>query len=123
MQRAFHLIIAFVFAIFAVLNLNDPDPWIWVLSYGAVSVLFTLSAFGHADRRISGSLGVALAIWMLTMLTGVVQWARSGFPSIASTMQATEPHIEVVREFLGLLIAVFALLWLTVRTPRDTRLG
>ena len=41
--------------------------------------------------------------------------------TLAATMQAEEPHIEVMREFLGLLIAVLALAWLWWRTPRDAR--
>lgn len=123
MQRTVHLTIAFLFAVFAVLNLNDPDPWTWVLAYGSVAVLYALSAFAWADRRISGSIGVVLLAWMLTMLPGMVQWAGAGFPSITASMKATEPHIEVVREFLGLLLAVLALGWLTWSIPGRARQG
>jgi hypothetical protein len=38
-------------------------------------------------------------------------------------MQATAPHIEVVREFLGLLITVLALVRLTFSTSREARMG
>jgi hypothetical protein len=46
-----------------------------------------------------------------------------GTPSITAEMQATEPHIEVVREFLGLLIAVVSLAWLSLTTSREARIG
>lgn len=123
MHRTAYLFIAGCFIAFAALNLNDPDPWIWVLAYGAVAVLFALAAFGRADRRVSGSLGVALAAWMFTMSGGMLDWFGLGMPSIVTEMKATEPHVEAVREFLGLLLAVLALLFLTLRTSKGSRLG
>ena len=123
MQRTAYLFIAGCFIAFAALNLNDPDPWIWVLAYGAVAVLYALAAFGRADRRVSGSLAVALAVWMFTMSGGMLDWFGSGMPSIVTEMKATEPHVEAVREFLGLLWAVLALLVLTRRSAKGARLG
>lgn len=123
MERTVHLFLAGAFTAFASLNLNDPDPWVWLLAYLAVAVLFALAAFGRADRRVSGALCAALAVWMCTMLPGMVDWVLTGMPSIVASMKATEPHIEVVREFLGLFIAVVCLLVLTLRTPRHARIG
>jgi len=123
MERTVHLFLAGAFTAFASLNLNDPDPWVWLLAYLAVAVLFALAAFGRADRRVSGALCAALAVWMCTMLPGMVDWVLTGMPSIVASMKATEPHIEVVREFLGLFIAVVCLLLLTLRTPKHARIG
>ena len=123
MKKILYILLAVVFAAFAYLNLNDPDPVVWVLAYSAVAVLFAFAAFGRADRRISGYLALALGIWMLTMAPGMVDWMEMGMPSITSEMKATEPHIEVVREFLGLAIAVLALLYLTFSVPKEARMG
>lgn len=123
MKKFFHILLSIVFTLFAYLNLNDPDPVIWVLAYGATAILFAMAAFGRADKRVSGWYAIALAIWMLTMSGGMMDWFSAGMPSIAEEMQATAPHIEVVREFLGLLIAVLALVWLWWSTPREARMG
>jgi hypothetical protein len=123
MKKILHLFLALVFAAFAYLNLNDPDPVIWVLAYGAVAVLCACAAFGRADRRIIGALAVALFCWMCTMLPGMIAWCKAGMPSITEEMQATAPHIEVVREFLGLTIAVVVLVALFIITPRTARMG
>lgn len=123
MKKIIHLLLALLFASFAYLNLNDPDPIKWVLAYGAVAVLFAFAAFGRTDRRIIGALAVSLFVWMCTMITGMVDWFHQGMPSITEEMQAHEPHIEVVREFLGLLIAVLALTGLYFTTPRSARMG
>lgn len=121
MQRTLKLILAAIFTGFAAVNLNDPDPIAWVLAYLSVAALLALSAFGRADRRVSGWLAVALSVWMFTMLPGMIDWFGAGMPSIVQEMKATVPHIEVVREFLGLLLAVLALAWLTWRTPTTAR--
>lgn len=123
MKMILYILLAMVFAVFAYLNLNDPDPIPWVLGYGATAALFAFAAFGRADRRIIGWSAVALFLWMSTMIPGMVDWFKLGMPSIADEMQATAPHIEVVREFLGLLIAVLALTGLYWATPRTARMG
>lgn len=123
MKKFIRLLLAIMFAGFAYLNLNDPDPVQWVGAYGATAVLFAFAAFGRADRRIIGALAIALFVWMCTMTGGMIDWFQQGMPTITGEMHVTEPHIEVVREFLGLLIAVGALLGLYFTTPRDARMG
>ena len=123
MKKLLCILAAITFSGFAYLNLNDPDPIKWVLAYGAVAVLFAFAAFGRADRRIVGALAVALFVWMCTMTSGMVDWFQQGTPSITGEMHVTEPHIEVVREYLGLLIAVLALVGLYFTTSRSARMG
>lgn len=123
MKKIVYLFLALVFAAFAYLNVNDPDPLIWVTAYAATALLFAFAAFGRVDCRIIGYLCLAYFIWMCTMLPGMVDWYHAGMPSITSEMKATEPHIEVVREFLGLFIAVLALFALYAATPRNARMG
>jgi len=123
LKRIANILLALLFAVFAYLNLNDPDPIPWVLAYGSVAVLFALAVFGRADRRVSGWLCLALGIWMLTMMPGMSDWIDADMPSITEEMEATAPHIEVVREFLGLCIAFWALVFLTFSTPKVARIG
>lgn len=123
LKRILNITLALGFFAFAALNLNDPDPIIWVAAYGSVGLLFALAAFGRADRRVSGWLCVALAMWMFTMWPGMLDWMEADMPTIVGEMKASDPHIEVVREFLGLFIAVFALVFLTFSTPKEARLG
>jgi hypothetical protein len=112
MKKILHILLALIFGVFTYLNLNDPDAMIWVLAYASVAVLFALSLGVWSDHRVTLGLAAALSMWMLTMLPGMMAWFRDGMPSITEEMKATEPHIEVVREFLGLLIAVTALVYL-----------
>ena len=123
MKRLINILCALVFAAFACVNLNDSDAILWVATYGAVMLLFALAVFGRADRRISGWLCIAFAIWALVLSPNMVDWIEADMPSLMDEMQASQPHIEVVREFLGLCIAVFALIFLTFSTPKEARIG
>jgi len=123
MKRLLNVLLALIFALFAFLNLNDEDAVVWVAAYGSVAVLFGLAVFGRADRRISALLGLGLSIWMLTMSPDMMHWIDADMPSITEEMNASAPHIEAVREFLGLALAVFALIFLTFSTPKEARIG
>lgn len=47
---------------------------------------------------------------MLTLLPGALDWIQDGMPSIVESMKASSPYIELVREFLGLGIALLVIL-------------
>ncbi len=104
--------LALVFALFAAVQYNDPDPVVWMLAYGAVCVFCVLAVMGRHHPRSLLVLAVVLAGWMATMVPGFIAWLRMGMPTITGTMKAESPHVEVVREFLGLGIAVAAVLHL-----------
>lgn len=104
-----HRVAATLFALCVVLQWNDPDPLAWMAVYGAAAVLAARAAGGRAPRAgVLALLGLA-ALWMLTLLPGVAEFARHGDPGlIAASMKAAEPWIEEAREFGGLgLIAAW----------------
>jgi len=118
MKKVILLFFALCFAAFAYLNLNDPDPIIWVAAYSITSALFVMAAFDRSQRSVIGAVAAILFIWMCTMAPGMVDWFQLGMPSITGEMKATDIHVEVVREFLGLLIAVVSLVVLFMVTPK-----
>ncbi len=109
MKHPLWLLPTLLFAWSAFVQWNDPDPVLWILVYGAVAACCALAAFGRRPRVVLTVLLAVLGGWMLWMAPGFVQWLGMGAPSIVEEMQAHEPHIELVREFLGLLIAVAVL--------------
>lgn len=123
MKKIFYALLALVFALFAYWNLNDPDPWI----------TGNRLCRGIGALRIGRARSCRPAYQRLVLrcprhldahhVRGMLDWANAGFPSIADEMKATAPHIEVVREFLGLFIAVAALAWLAWSTPKEMRMG
>lgn len=118
-MRAFHLVFAVMFAVFAGLQYNDPDPVGWALLYLAATLLAVGTYRGLRDRHFVRPLGFALAavclVWMITLRSGIAAFIARGDPALlAASMQAGDPVIEEAREFLGLgivllysLVAVF----------------
>ena len=107
--KILHLVLAVLFVLFAVVQLNDPDPLRWFLIYLLIAGIF---AFGAFDRynQYPIYLGMALCIGaFIILIPGFIDWVQMGMPSITSSMKATEPHIELTREFLGIVISLAAL--------------
>ncbi|HKG69860.1 MAG TPA: transmembrane 220 family protein [Segetibacter sp.] len=101
------------FVLFAYVNLNDKDSWLWVPIYMIASICCGLAAFGKFYPVVYL---VVIAFYLIyaTQLffakDGVRDWiVRYNRPSIAESMQATKPYIEKTREFFGLLIISAAL--------------
>lgn len=107
-------IFCIAFALFAYVNLNDKDSWLWVPIYMAASICCGLAAFGKFYPVIY-LIAIAFYLVYATRLffakDGVRDWiVRYNKPSIVESMQATKPYIEKTREFFGLLIISAALI-------------
>lgn len=111
-MRVIALLIAALFVLSAALQLNDPDPLLWFVVYSVVAILWGMAAFGRFYRPLTVVLLLLLTVWMLTFVPDFVEWIRMGMPTLIGSMEAEEPHIELVREFGGLFLAVAALVYL-----------
>lgn len=101
------------FLLFAYVNLNDPDAWLWVSIYMVAAICCGLAVFGRVYPVIYlFAIGFYLiyAVQLFFSRDGVRDWiVKYKRPSIVETMRATKPYIEKTREFFGLLIASAAL--------------
>lgn len=106
-----HKIIAFVFFLFAAVQYNDSDAWIWIPVYLVVSSIAILVDRKKYYPKVCLILCLIMLVAMFTYVPQVIDWAQNGFPSITGSMQASSPFIEFIREFFGLLICLAALLY------------
>jgi len=112
---------ALVFATFAVFQINDPDPWIWVPVY---LVPAAVSGFGARGDGLHPAVPGLIAI----LYGGVAAWIgwagvevpdpMGGFPQVGAL------RLEHVREALGLAMVagwMTALCWRSATrvTPRS----
>jgi hypothetical protein len=111
--RTFNLIWTILFILFAALQLNDPDPWIWIPLYLLAAAL---CGFRFAGKGISGLERTAIivyiiyAVLLLFIQNGVVDWyEKHEAENLVQSMKATKPWIENTREFGGLLIMILIL--------------
>lgn len=104
----------FSFLVFAYLNLNDKDSWLWIPIYLLASFCCGLACFGITFPLLY-IIGTVFYLIYASILffskDGVKDWiVKYKQPSLVESMQATKPYIEKTREFFGLLIAASALI-------------
>ena len=111
--KVVNAIFALLFLLFAFVNLNDSDGWLWVLIYLSTAIVCGLAAAKKFYPKLNLLLMVVFlfyAGYLFISKDGVMDWVMEyNTPSITESMQATKPYIEKTREFFGLLIAIAAL--------------
>ncbi|MFM2392680.1 MAG: hypothetical protein RLZZ546_662 [Bacteroidota bacterium] len=101
-------IIATVFILFALVQYNDPDWYIWIPIYFMVSLFYL---FSFKIKWIYYLTIAALLFWSLYYVNDFVKWIKDGTPSITGSMKAENPEIELMREFFGILLCLSAILF------------
>ena len=106
--KIIHAILVLLFILFAGVQINDPDPLGWILIYLGVSVSIILYMLNKDISIIPLAGGVISIVGMILLIPDFIVWLQEGAPTITGSMKATEPHIELTREFLGFIIAAIA---------------
>lgn len=110
----FNLFFCVLFVVFAGLQYNDPDPYLWIPIYLYVAVLcwFAFKGKFYPKLYLFGAAVFAIyAAYLFFRKDGMLDWMREHeAEDIAEEMKATKPWIEATREVLGLLILVVVLL-------------
>lgn len=113
-MKVFNYFFCFVFIVFAALQYNDPDPYIWmpIYLYSAILCFFAARSKFYPKAYIIGVIVyLAYGAYLFFDKTGVLDWATEHHSeNIAETMKATKPWIEETREFFGLMILIVVLL-------------
>jgi hypothetical protein len=110
-MKILNLILAGLFVLFAVVQLNDPDPFFWTAIYGVMGAISFFAAYKKFNIWVMLAVLAVLIFELFSLFPSISSWVNQGMPNIAKTMKAEEPHIEFVREFLGLGICLIALLF------------
>jgi hypothetical protein len=111
--RIFNLIWTILFILFAGLQLNDPDPWLWIPLYLLAAALCGLRYAGRPKRVLEQGAIMIYALYTLFLFftsDGVIDWYdKHDAENLVQSMKATKPWIENTREFGGLMIMIVIL--------------
>jgi hypothetical protein len=116
-MRILNSILAVMFIAFAFLQVNDPDPILWILIYGAMAAISVLAIFEYFVPAALYVLAAGYAVYLVILFPGVMDWYNSPdrsllFDDIAKMQYY---YIEEAREFLGLLICEIVLVFYIFR--------
>lgn len=116
-MKVVNLILAVMFLLFAFVQINDPDPVLWILIYGVMAVICILAAFRTYYTIVMIVLAIALAAYSTILIPGLKEWFSQPDLSVLFDDVAKMQHlyIEEAREFLGLMICEAVLVMQLVR--------
>lgn len=119
-MRIVNFLFAAMFLVFAFVQINDPDPVIWILIYGIMAVFCVMAIFDFYPKKFLIGVLVLFALYSLVYLPGLAVWLRSDnkadlFDNIAKMENL---YIEESRESLGLFICIGVLVFYLVRSRK-----
>lgn len=112
-MKIFNFFFVVVFVVFAALQYNDADPFIWIPLYLYAALLCWLAARKNFNQKAywaGFAVYGAYAIYKIFDTNGLADWiTKHHSENLATTMKAETPWIEESREFFGLVIILAVL--------------
>jgi hypothetical protein len=124
-MKIFNIAFCVIFIVFAALQYNDPDPYLWVPIYLWVAFLCMQASknkFFPKAYILTIVVFSLYAIYKIVDQNGLLDWINEHHAeNIAETMKAEKPWIEESREFFGLLILIAVLIADLIYAKRKSR--
>jgi hypothetical protein len=122
-MKVLNFILAALFLLFAFVQVNDPDPILWIIIYGAMAVLAVLAMFNIYPRTIIIILLVVFVGYSLFYLPGVREWLsqQNKLDLFDDVAKMNHMYIEEAREFLGLWLCILVLIFYFIRSRKIHR--
>jgi hypothetical protein len=122
-MRIANFLLAIMFMLFAFVQVNDPDPVIWILIYGIMAVFSIMAIFEFYPKKFLIAVLVLYVLYSFVYIPGVAEWLRTEnkaalFDNVAKMENL---YIEESREYLGLLICVIVLIFYLYRSRKLSR--
>ena len=113
-MKSFNIFFCIIFILFAVVQFNDPDAYLWIPIYLYPALLCYLKFIQKPISNMAYWAGFLVfgvyAIYKMFDTNGIIDWIQfHNASNIASTMKAETPWIEESREFFGLVIILIVL--------------
>lgn len=102
---------------FAIVQINDPDPIHWVSLYGIVALVSLVSNFRKIPKWLIYILSSILLVYAGFHFTYFIDYFQiEDKNELFGKMVYEKPYLEGTREFLGLIMAAAALLFQLTKT-------
>jgi len=109
-MRVAHILAGVLFALAAVLQLNDPDPVRWLTLYALAAMACWLGPERPTRWLLAAAVGLAALTWALLLAPRVLptlEWSN--------LLRAKDPRFPVIEETRELSGLVLVAVWMVVR--------
>ncbi|MCF7569023.1 transmembrane 220 family protein [Sabulilitoribacter arenilitoris] len=111
-KKNINYILFIIFAAFAYLQLNDPDGVLWFVIYLSVALICLLNNFTNIPRLIILIVSISLLIYSAFHFSLFIEYLQTdNKEELFGEMVYEKPYLEGTREFIGLLMAAFAVIF------------
>ena len=116
-KKNINYILFVVFVIFAFLQLNDSDGILWFAIYLIVAGVCLLNNFINISKELIILIAALLLLYSAFHFSQFIEYLQTdNKEEIFQEMLSEKPYIEKSREFLGLLMAAFGILYQLKKT-------
>lgn len=106
-----------IFILFAIVQLNDPDPIHWFTIYALVGILSLVSIYKQIPKILIYLLSIFLIIYAGYHFLHFLNFLQiENKQELFGEMFYEKPYLEGTREFLGLILAAVSLIFLLKKT-------
>lgn len=110
-RKIINIILFIVFILFAVVQLNDPDPFIWFSIYITVAAISLVANYKVIPKLLIYLLSFGIILYATKHFSYFSEWLEvNNKKELLGKMVYKKPYLEGTREFLGLLMAAAAIL-------------
>lgn len=121
-MRIINYILCILFILFAAVQYNDPDPFVWICIYLFTSLICFLAARKVYYKQIILAGSILSFIWSVTLAASILNAVNLfGAGSIFSLSMIKDKEVEEARESLGLIIVTIVLVWKYIEAKRLTK--
>ena len=116
-MKTANLVVAGLFIFGAGVQVNDPDPLLWIIVYLVAAVTCIVAHYKPAFIALPAVVGVASVVWAATLAPSVI--SQVPFGDMFGAWEMENEGIERSREMYGLVIIA---IWMGVLFFRGRRL-
>lgn len=117
--KAFNGTMVVLFVLAAFVQLNDPDPLVWISLYLLAAVFCIAHPMGKLPARWPIVFALIAGLWALTLIPTFL--GRVSSAEVFGSVRMMSEEAEVAREFGGLMIVSFWMGVLAFRSRRHAR--
>lgn len=113
-MKTINYILAIIFTLFAYVQLNDPDGYIWAMIYMVVAIVSLFAALGKyhiGALKIFIAAAVVCLLWLTPALYDAVVNYDANKITDPTVTHTADVQTEAMKEFFGLLLGVFTLIF------------
>lgn len=115
-MRTANALAAAIFALAALVQLNDPDPLLWICVYTAAAMICLRGWLALPQRRLCALMLVVASLWATSLAPQVI--GKVSFSALFQELAMNSQAVEAGREMGGLMLVALWMLANLISTSK-----